>query len=74
MHADAPVFALREWRDPDGTRVRQLLTAKPGQKPARWFGWSELRAMFLKWPGYKIIVLRRHGDVRAGAPEAAAKE
>ena len=53
--------------------MRQLLTAKPGQKPARWFGWGELRSMFLKWPGYKIIVLRRHADTPAGAPDAALK-
>ena len=43
--------------------MRELLSAKPGQRPTKWFQWSELRKIMIGWAGYKILAFRRHGDV-----------
>ena len=55
-------YACREWaeRGEDGsvTVVRQVLSAKPGQRPTRWFDWADLRKMMLGWVGYKILAFK----------------
>ena len=42
----------------------QVLTAKPGQKPRRWIDWVDLRGVFIKWGGYKLMAIRK-GDAGA---------
>jgi hypothetical protein len=42
-------------------RVRQLLSAKPGQRPSKWLDWDDLRKTMLGWAGYKVLALRLEG-------------
>ena len=42
----------------------QVLTAKPGQQPRRWIDWADLRGVFIKWGGYKLMAIRK-GDAGA---------
>ena len=39
------------------TIVRQLLTARRGQRPSAWIDFSEARETMLGWEGYKIIAV-----------------
>jgi hypothetical protein len=55
----ALVFGMREWVDPTGTVVRQILTTRRGQRPNTWMDFSEVRAVVIKWSGYKMMVLNR---------------
>ena len=41
-----------------GHRVREILTAKPGQRPSKWMEWEDLRKMMLGWVGYKMMALK----------------
>ena len=54
----ALVYALRDWVDSEGTRVRQLLAARKGQRPSAWIDWLEARETMLNWAGYKMMVVR----------------
>ena len=50
------IFALREWRScEDGAAVREVLTARKGQRPAAWISWGELHRTLVSWTGYAII-------------------
>jgi hypothetical protein len=40
-----------------GGCVRQILTARKGQRPAAWMDFAEVREVMLGWDGYKIIAL-----------------
>lgn len=56
----ALIFATREWhRAPlDGQareRVRQILTARKGQRPTAWIDWVEVHLTLSGWAGYAII-------------------
>eukprot|EP00658_Telonema_sp_P-2_P053061 TRINITY_DN41477_c0_g1_i1.p2 TRINITY_DN41477_c0_g1~~TRINITY_DN41477_c0_g1_i1.p2 ORF type:complete len:138 (-),score=20.33 TRINITY_DN41477_c0_g1_i1:17-394(-) len=51
----ALIYGLREWVEPDGVIVRQILTARRGQRPTVWLDWDEARAVMLKWSGYNIL-------------------
>lgn len=51
----ALIYALREWVEPDGTVVKQMLTARKGQRPTVWLDWTEARQIMIKWGGYNII-------------------
>eukprot|EP01031_Cornospumella_fuschlensis_P029526 gene29526-35634_t len=53
----ALVFALREWQEAGegGKSVRQLLTARRGQRPAVWMDFNEARQVMLQWAGYKLL-------------------
>ena len=54
------IFATREWVEWDGTKqtvVRQLLTARKGQRPVAWIDFSEARETMLGWEGYKIMAI-----------------
>jgi hypothetical protein len=55
-------YAVREWvekgTDGEVRQVRQVLSAKPGQRPSKWFEWDDLRKMMLSWTGYKVLALK----------------
>jgi len=53
----ALIYAMREWIDDDGTVVRQMLTARRGQRPKVWLDWTEARQIMLKWAGYNIMLI-----------------
>jgi hypothetical protein len=55
----ALIFALREWQPVDGPRIRQILTAKRGQRPTVWANFEEVRESLLGWDGYKIMAICR---------------
>lgn len=68
------VFAAREWRahgsggggDPEGAGgvgtegpvVRQVLVAKPGQKPNAWVSFEALRQTLWNWSGHALVGVR----------------
>ena len=59
----ALIFALREWTDATtGVAVRQLLTARKGQRPVAWIDFSEARTTLLSWEGYKIMAISTRLD------------
>jgi hypothetical protein len=43
----ALIFGLREWHTEGGGAVRQLLTARKGQRPSAWIDFSEARECML---------------------------
>ena len=51
----ALIYALREWRDAEGEWVRQIFTARKGQRPTTWIDWEELRGTYLGWNGYAMM-------------------
>ena len=55
----AMVYALREWTEasapPGAEPRREILTAKPAQRPSRWIEWGEMRSHLLSWQGYSIL-------------------
>lgn len=65
----AIIFAWREWSveeskvGPDNTLVReqvvirQILTARKGQRPTAWIDFTEARETMLNWVGYKIMAI-----------------
>ena len=53
--------ALAEARVGTSKRVRQVLSAKPGQRPSRWLEWEDLRKQMLGWAGYKVLALKIEG-------------
>lgn len=53
----ALVYAIREWRGPGGTPVRQILTARKGQRPSAWIDFSEVRQTTIKYAGYKLMAI-----------------
>jgi len=56
----ALIFALREWVDAKtGICVRQMLTARKGQRPTAWIDFFEARETVLGWVGYKIMAVQR---------------
>lgn len=66
----ALVFAMREWVEAQSdtcennfsckpTIVRQILTARKGQKPKAWINFEEVREILLRWSGYRIIAVEK---------------
>eukprot|EP00605_Chrysophyceae_sp_TOSAG23-4_P001902 GSChrysophyteH1.ASY1.ANO1.2100.1 assembled CDS len=56
----ALIYALREWTDAEsGVKVRQLLTARKGQRPTAWIDFSEARETVMSWVGYKLMAVTR---------------
>jgi hypothetical protein len=53
------IHALRERTDGDGTRVREMLCARRGQRPNAWISWEEARRTMLKWSGYAVMQATR---------------
>eukprot|EP00944_MAST-04C_sp_MAST-4C-sp1_P009634 g9634.t1 len=39
--------------------VRQVLTARKGQRPSAWIDWKELRSTYIGWAGYKLMAIQR---------------
>ena len=44
-------------------QVRQLLVARPGQKPCAWVSFDSLRSSLLSWHGYALMAVARRQDV-----------
>lgn len=59
----ALIFATREWWDESKqVPVRQLLTARRGQRPTAWIDFNEAREIMLGWEGYKIMAISSRLD------------
>ena len=68
----ALLHALREWTvggggGGDSLPVRQILTARKGQRPTAWISFDEAREQMLGWEGYKIILIERDEAVGEAA-------
>lgn len=55
----ALIFALREWVTEGGEHVRQVLTARKGQRPSAWIDFAEMRSTLIGWAGYKLLTVER---------------
>lgn len=43
-------------------QVRQVLVARPGQKPCAWVSFDVLRSNLLSWHGYALMAATRRED------------
>ena len=67
----ALIYALREWRHAQtGVLHRELLTAKPAQRPCRWLAWPELRKWLLQWQGYSVLRFEIAPEMTTAIPAA----
>lgn len=60
----ALVYGMREWRDEGGVAVREVLTARKGQRPSAWIGFGEVRDLMIRVQSYKMIVVRNGNKVK----------
>ena len=51
--------------------VRELLTARKGQRPRHWISWDDAHATLNSWVGYKIMVVE--GEWLGGVDDALSK-
>eukprot|EP01064_Diplonema_japonicum_P028015 TRINITY_DN4219_c1_g2_i1.p1 TRINITY_DN4219_c1_g2~~TRINITY_DN4219_c1_g2_i1.p1 ORF type:complete len:415 (+),score=103.43 TRINITY_DN4219_c1_g2_i1:28-1245(+) len=51
----ALIFAMRSYTNPEGVVVREILTARKGQRPSAWISFTDVRSILLSWGGYKIM-------------------
>jgi hypothetical protein len=55
--ADADAKANADADADAGGVVRELLTARKGQRPSAWVTWHEVRTLMLKWDQHAIIAV-----------------
>ena len=57
----ALLYAMRERQEGGGggALVREVLTARRGQRPSEWVTWEEARGAILGWAGYGIMAVQR---------------
>jgi hypothetical protein len=71
--ASAAKAKLLKAPGPAPTRVvRQMLSSRRGPRPKSWIDWEEVHALFLKWTGHKIMVIRNKGAFMAPLTPAVA--
>ena len=70
----ALLYALREWVDEDGNPVRQMLTARRGQRPTVWLDWAEARKIILGWSGYNLMRIKGKRGTAVPMTEVAGLE
>ncbi len=54
---------MREWRGEDGVLMRQLLSARKGQRPSAWIDFDEARQTMIGWAGYGIVSITNLASV-----------
>jgi hypothetical protein len=54
----ALIHGVRDWRNEDGEPVREVLTARKGQRPSAWIDFNEIRELMIRVQSYKMIVVR----------------
>jgi hypothetical protein len=55
----SPEFSNPTTRPIQMKKVRQVFTARKGQRPTSWINFEEMRIIMLGWEGYKIMKVQR---------------
>lgn len=56
------IFAMREWVEPDGTAIREMLTARKGQRPTAWISFAEIHGLLSRWAGYAFMEVSKEAE------------
>jgi hypothetical protein len=68
----ALVFALRETVTAEGKYVREMLTARRGQRPTVWMDWEEAHQLMVRVAGYKLMKITRLQAITPAAPAVSS--